>query len=68
MHLSEKHLFNTLKKKDGASARTVEMTIGSEDFAVSDTDRLEAIAAMIDISKVLLWFLSGWKAKKDSLV
>jgi hypothetical protein len=67
IHLSEKHLFNALKKKDGAPARTVEMTIGSDDFAVTDNDRLEAIEAMIDISKVLLWFLSGWTAKKDSL-
>lgn len=65
IHLSDKHLFNALTK--GEEYRTVSMVVGPEDSVVTDEQRLEAIAGMIDITKIVLWCLSGWTAKKDSM-
>lgn len=66
IHLSEKHLFNTITTKSSRE-RGLTITVGADDFVVTDLDRIEATEAMIDISKIVLWCLSGWTAHKEGL-
>lgn len=66
IHLSEKHLFSTLGKKSNAE-RTISVTIGSDDSYISNFQREDAVNAMIDITKIVLWVLSGWTTHKEGL-
>lgn len=66
VHLSEKHLFSALGKK-GNSQNKVSISVGSDDAFITDFQRVDTINAMIDITNIVLWLLSGWAGHKDSL-
>ena len=64
IHLSEKHIFNTLSPSDKPSTVTIE--ISSKSGPVPDESKLEAVMAMMAINRVLLRYLAGWHRTKES--
>lgn len=64
VHLSEKHILNTIISVDDA-ARTVEHGMTGSDLAVPDSLRLEAVDAMVEITKQLLGYVHSWARTKD---
>ena len=64
IHLSEKHIYDTISvsSEDGL----IRAYISEKDEFVTDESRLEAIAAMIGITKLLLWQLNSWTFTKDN--
>lgn len=63
IHLSSKHIFNTLGNNGDAEGE-IDMYIGQSDNYISDSIRLEAVEGMIEITKVLNRFLEGWALTK----
>jgi len=64
IHLSEKHIFNTIVSVDHVG-RTVEHGVTGYDIGVPDSLRLEAVAAMREITKQLLGFVETWAHTKE---
>jgi hypothetical protein len=67
IHLSNKHIFNTMNSKVEDEKRVFTVIVGDEDSEfVKDSLILEAIQAMKEITKVLLKHLHGWAYTKDN--
>lgn len=64
IHFSEKHIFNTISIDNGE--RTLRAYISEKDEFITNQLRLEAIAAMIAITKLLLWQLDSWTFTKNN--
>jgi hypothetical protein len=64
VHLSQKHVFNTLSLSDKPNTLSVE--ISSKSGPVPDESKLEAVMAMIAINRVLLRYLAGWHRTKEN--
>ena len=64
IHLSEKHIYDTISVdgKDGL----IRAYISEKDEFITDNARLEVIAAMIGITKLLLWQLDSWTFTKNN--
>jgi hypothetical protein len=63
IHLSEKHIFNTLSPSDKPDTVTIE--ISAKSGPVPDESKLEAVLAMMAINRVLLRYLAGWHRTKE---
>ncbi|HPA20660.1 MAG TPA: hypothetical protein PLU30_23125 [Verrucomicrobiae bacterium] len=63
IHLSEKHIFNTLSLSDEPRTATIE--ISSKSTPVPNQSKLEAVMAMMAINRVLLGYLAGWHRTKE---
>lgn len=66
VHLSEKHLFSAMGKKEEENMQ-VSISVGSDDSFITDHQRVDAVNSMIDVTKIVLWTLSGWTAHKDAI-
>jgi hypothetical protein len=64
IHLSEKHIFNTVSPSD--KPRTVAIEISSKSGPVPDESKLEAVMAMMAINRVILRYLAGWHRTKQT--
>lgn len=65
IHLSSKHIFNTLKGEEGAQGK-ISMCAGPEDTYIPDDLRLEAVEGMVAVTKTLNKYLEGWGFTKDN--
>ena len=65
IHLSSKHIFNTLKG-DGETQRKINICVGPSDEYIPDSIRLEAVEGMVAITQALNRFLEGWAFTKDN--
>lgn len=64
IHLSDKHIFNTLSPSDKPQSITIE--ISSKSGPVSEEIKVEAALAMRAITNLLLHYLHGWCATKEN--
>jgi hypothetical protein len=64
VHLSEKHLYNTLGKKENASK--LQFVAGEKDSFITEKLRFEAAYIMIRLTTVLLWVLNSWTLTKET--
>jgi hypothetical protein len=65
VHLSEKHIFNTLRIKSD-SERIVEMKISERDEVVPERFYFEVIEAFSEATKLVLAMVFAWATTKDS--
>ena len=65
IHLSEKHIFNALGKKEKDLKEPFTMKISSTDEFVTDKDYLEALAAFTAITGILFQHAEGCRLTKD---
>jgi hypothetical protein len=63
IHLSSKHIFNTLKGDDG-SERKISFSVGPMDDCITDESRLEAVECMVAITLALNRYLEEWGVAK----
>lgn len=67
IHLSSKHIFNSLSPKEPIKeGRNIDINISEKDSFVTDELKKEAIAAMINISEHILYYIEGWTLTKDN--
>ncbi len=66
VHLSEKHFFNATTVNSNVKAG-FNISVGIEDSLVTLEDRVDAVDAMIAITKVVLWLLDSWTYTKESV-
>lgn len=67
IHLSSKHIFNSLSPKSETKEELlVNICISEKDLFVTDELRIEAIAAMVDISEHILNYIESWTLTKDN--
>jgi hypothetical protein len=59
VHLSSKHIYSATRIKPNTD-RTIELFVSKEDRFVEDKSRIEAIEAMIAISKGINHYIYGW--------
>ena len=64
IHFSEKHIYCSHGSAIEAN-RSFTMHISGKDISIPDTARLEAIAAMIEITNQVLRYVYGWAHTKD---
>jgi hypothetical protein len=64
IHLSRTHILSTHGPKEGTG--NLSIVIGTEDEFIPEIRRLEACAAMIHITKLILWYVDGWCKTKDN--
>lgn len=65
IHLSEKHIFNSLGKSKKDLKEPFTMKISSTDEFVTDKDYLETLAAFTAITGILFQYAKGWEVAKD---
>ncbi len=65
IHLSEKHIFNSLGNRERDLKEPFTMKISSTDEFVTDKDYLEALAAFTVITGILFQHAKGWEITKD---
>lgn len=64
IHLSEKHIFNTLSLSE--EPNTLRIEISPKSGPVRDESKLEAVMAMMAINRLLLRYLAGWHRTKEN--
>ena len=64
IHLSDKHLFNAMGKKD--DKQKLQLIGGEKDSFITDKNRFEATYLMIELTTVLLWLLHSWTLTKET--
>lgn len=64
IHLSDKHLYNTMGKQTGEKRLSV--VIGDKDTFITEAQRAEAVYIMIELTTVVLWLLNSWTLTKDT--
>jgi hypothetical protein len=66
IHLSEKHIFNSLGKPEASGRFT--MKVSSTDDFIKEADYLEALRAFFEITGILFSYMKGWSLTKDGKV
>ncbi len=64
IHLSSKHVFNAIK--NDSEPMKIQMKVGKEDSYIPTGFKLEAVNAMIEITKLVLTSLRDWRNHKNS--
>jgi len=65
IHLSDKHLFNAMGKKN-SKQKSVQFIGGEKDSFITEENRFEATYLMIQLTTVLLWLLHSWTLTKET--
>ena len=65
VHLSDKHLFNTLRKGASGKEGALDIYIGPDDKMVNDEVYEGAIEDMILVTHALLTFIANWTLSKN---
>jgi hypothetical protein len=63
VHLSNMHILNSSKLKD-SEQRTIAFSISKQDRWLTEEEKIEATQCMLEISKILFDYLSGWNITK----